>query len=366
MTLLSWSPIGRRGADTPTPTPPRKGEGLSIVALIAALALAGCSQESSREPFAESRTPPGLAERVAPPEGWAWGFLQVGEAPVQRYGVAAPPGAPRGEILILPDPGDSAEMWFETARDLGLRGHTVWVLEAPGQGGSGRYGLSGPPRGAAGEEAVRGVRAMLDGVIRPESRPVAVLADRRAAAVALAALAGRPAAGLILSAPAPEGEGGLAGRLGIGGEGWSRRTPDDVADKLTHDAARGGVRNAWKLANPDLRRPAAPLTLAQAPSPSAGAGVLVLTGDEAQQAQALCAGQCRLVRLPGAWPALHLEADAARARWLDEIDRFVRERRDHAALQSFSSPSPPDSVAARQATGEETPQDAASERRGGQ
>ena len=336
-----------------------------LAALIAALALAGCGDEASREPFAESRMPPGLAERFAPPEGWAWGLLQVGEAPAQRYGVAAPPGAPRGEVLILPDPGDSAETWFETARDLGRRGHTVWVLEAPGQGGSGRYGLSGPPRGAAGEDAVKGVRAMLDVVVRPERRPIVVLADRRAAGVALAALAGRPHAGLILSSPSDPGEAGLAGRLGLGGEGWSRRTPDDVAEGLTHDAPRGGVRNAWKLANPDLRRPAAPLSLAKPPS-SPGGPMLVLSGASTRAAQAVCVDGCRLVRVPVARPALHLEADASRARWLDEIDRFVRERRDHALLQSFSSPSPTDSFAAQTATGEETPPNAASERRGGQ
>lgn len=337
-----------------------------LAALIAVLALAGCGEDASREPFAESRMPPGLAERFAPPEGWAWGFLQVGEAPVQRYGVAAPPGAPRGEILILPDPGDSAETWFETVRDLGRRGHTVWVLEAPGQGGSGRYGLSGPPRGAAGEDALRGLRAMLDAVVRPQGRPIVVLADRRAAGVALAALETRPMSGLILSSPVDATEAGLAGRLGIGGESWSRRTPDDVADKLTHDVFRGGVRNAWKLANPDLRRPSAPLALREAPAPRGDYPSLVLSGGDGQGAKTLCAANCRLVLLPGARPALHLETDAIRARWLDEIDAFVRERRDHAPLQSFSSPAPADSFAARTATGEETPPHAASERRGGQ
>lgn len=341
----------------------------ALAALIVALALAGCGEQGSREPFAESRMPPGLAERFAPPEGWAWGFLQVGEAPVQRYGVVAPPGAPRGEILILPDPGDSAEVWFETARDLGLRGHTVWILEAPGQGGSGRYGLSGPPRSAAGEDAARGVRAMLDVVIRPRDRPLVVLADRRASGGALAALQGRSAVDLILSSPVIEAASGqpLTGRLGIGGDGWSRKTPDDVAEKLTHDPARGAVRNAWKLANPDLRRPFAPLSTPQRPSLPTGDAVLVLTGDPASKDEMLCeAGRCRSIDHPGAWPALHLETDAVRARWLDEIDGFVRERRDHALLQSFSSPRQTDSFAARQATGEETPQDAASERRGGQ
>ena len=205
---------------------------------------------------------------------------------------------------------------------------------------------------------------MLDVIVRPGARPVVVLADRSAAGVAMAALADRPQSGLILSAPTVSGEAGLAGRLGIGGEAWSRGAPDDVAGHLTHDAARGGVRNAWKLANPDLRRPGAPLALAKTPPPPRE-GLLVLAGDEAA-ARELCAGECRPVRLPGARPALQLEIDAVRDRWLEEIDRFVRERRDHAMSQSFSSPAPADSFAARTATGEETPPHAASERRGGQ
>src|SRR5262249_31672451 len=92
----------------------------------------------SRDGFADSRPPPGLAERFYPPEDWAWGFLQVGDAPAQRYGVAAPPVTPRADVLILPDYGESAETWFETARDLTASGYVVWVLEGVGQGGSGR------------------------------------------------------------------------------------------------------------------------------------------------------------------------------------------------------------------------------------
>ena len=104
---------------------------------IAAGLLGACSGSGDLAPFAESRTPASLAERFYPPEGWAWGFVRIGEAPDQRYGVAAPNGVPRAEILILPDYGETAETWFETVRDLNHRGFAVWVLEGAGQGGSG-------------------------------------------------------------------------------------------------------------------------------------------------------------------------------------------------------------------------------------
>ena len=342
-----------------------------LAALIAVLALAGCGEKTAHEPFAESRMPPALAERFAPPEGWAWGFLQVGDAPVQRYGVAAPPGAPRGEVLILPDPGDSAEVWFETVRDLNARGIIVWVLEAPAQGGSGRYGVTGQSRSAAGQDAARGVRAMIDAIVRPEGRALIVMTDRKATASGLAGLAGRPVAGLVLSSPKIEAKGGqpLGARLGLGESAWKRDYPDDVSLKLTHDRSRGRVRNAWKLANPDLREPPAPLVMAEAPvAPTGDVGVLLLASVSPTGAMSnLCpAGRCEQGILPNAWPALHLEADPARAQWLDAIDRFVKARTAHAVLQRFSSRQPPYSVRAHEATGEETPQDAASERRGGQ
>src|SRR5665213_1874731 len=107
-----------------------------IISVILAGLLAACGG-GDRSPFADSRMPPDLAERFYPPEGWAWGFVKVGDAPAQLYGVAAPAGAPRGDILILADYGELAETWFETARDLNRRGYAVWILEGAGQGGSG-------------------------------------------------------------------------------------------------------------------------------------------------------------------------------------------------------------------------------------
>ncbi|HWU13389.1 MAG TPA: alpha/beta hydrolase, partial [Caulobacter sp.] len=108
------------------------------LALLLALPLAACGDEDVRAPFADSRTPPSLDVRFQPPAGWAWGYVKVGDDLVQRYGVSAPQGSLRGQILILPAYGESAEAWFETARDLNDRDYVVWILERQGQGGSER------------------------------------------------------------------------------------------------------------------------------------------------------------------------------------------------------------------------------------
>src|SRR5450432_3019684 len=108
-----------------------------VISVVLAGLLVACGG-GDRSPFADSRTPPGLAERFYPPEGWAWGYVKVGDAPAQRYGVAAGAGVRHADILILTDYGEIAETWFETARDLNRRGYAVWILDGAGQGGSGR------------------------------------------------------------------------------------------------------------------------------------------------------------------------------------------------------------------------------------
>ena len=140
-----------------------------VLILFAALVLAACDPGQGREAFTDSRPPPSLAPRFLAPEGWAWGVVQAEGQPQLRYGVSSPVGTgTRGHVLIVPAYGESAEVWFETARQLNAQGYAVWVLERAGQGGSGRY-LSPHDLGhsdgfEAGAEAVRGLIA---GVIRP-------------------------------------------------------------------------------------------------------------------------------------------------------------------------------------------------------
>ncbi|PTT74835.1 alpha/beta hydrolase, partial [Pseudomonas sp. HMWF010] len=109
-----------------------------LLAALLILTLAGCGDAGSRAPFADSRTPPSIARRFYAPDNWAWGYVRVGDGPVQRYGVSSPPVGPRATVLILTGYGETAEKWFETVRHLNGAGFTVWVLERQGQGGSER------------------------------------------------------------------------------------------------------------------------------------------------------------------------------------------------------------------------------------
>jgi lysophospholipase len=316
--------------------------GAALALLAALLLLAGPIGRDNRDGFADSRPPPALPERFYPPENWAWGFIQVGDAPAQRYGVAAPPVVARADVLILPDYGESAETWFETARDLTASGYAVWVLEGVGQGGSGR--LSG--RRDLGQLKsfdgdVAAVRAAIDLLIRPgPKRPLILLGEGVAAQTAVRAVetGARPAA-LILSAPACGG-GLAASAIGLltfgetrapGGEGWRRAGPDDVAQRRTHDAWRGGVSHAWQLVNPDLRMggPSLDWRVALQSLEAAAQGdvarvqtptlVLEPTGAE----RCLAPPGAQFQDIAGALPALELEDDVHRAPWLAAIRAVV-------------------------------------------
>lgn len=325
--------------------------------VLTALLLAACGAEEARAPFADSRIPPSLAPRFHPPEGWAWGFVQIGEAPPQRYGVAATPGAPQAHVLILTGSGETAEAWFETVRDLNGRGYAVWVLERTAQGGSGRYT---PVRDLVHvpsfDPDIAAARAMETVVIRPGvEQPLVVIGHGAGGLVALRAVqSGLAADGLILSAPVVD-DAGLrrsepqavwARRLALGwlrlpDAPWEREGPDAHARGLTGDVRRGVVQHAWQIANPDLRMggPSLGWTAAFLEASDAAKGqladmqapVLMLTaGRDAHTAAAArtCAAlpHCVEHRLADARPALHLERDAARLPWLEAVDAFVRKR----------------------------------------
>lgn len=316
--------------------------------------LAACGGGDGRAVFVESRIPPALSPRFWPPEGWAWGVIAVGEAPAQRYGVSSTAGAPAANILILAGYGESAEAWFETARDLNARGYGVWVLERTGQGGSARHVL---PRDLGHAPDFEGDIAAVKALARmirqasPET-PLVVLGHSVGGLVALAAAeGGLPADSLILSAPAfAEGaapswlvKAGLGRLPARWGEGWTREGPDGRAQGLTTDRWRGAVVRAWQTANPDLRMGGQSLGWRAAfaeTSEAIGPGLkgietptlLLSAGDDrhadaAAQARVCKAmARCRLHPLAGARHALHLERDAIRSPWLAAVDAFVRGR----------------------------------------
>ena len=301
--------------------------------------LAACGQVELGA-FVDSRAPPGLAERFYPPENWAWGLIAMG-GPAQRYGVAAPRLVSRAQVLIIPDYGESAETWFETARDLTDAGDVVWILEGVGQGGSGRLSA----RRDLGEVKrfdpdVAAVRAMIEAVIRQDGAPLTLIGQGDGALVAArAAETGARPAALILSAPdcrAPPGGGllrtiGLGGLRAAGGEPWRRDGPDAFDRGWTHDRWRGAVTQAWQLVNPDLRigGPSldwnAALGALQASASADVAKVrtptLIVEAGAPSPCLPVAGAQRRLIA--GAGRSLELEDDARRGPWLSAIEAFV-------------------------------------------
>ena len=327
-----------------------------FVALIL-LILPGCGR-GDLSPSTESRTPPDLAGRFFPPSGWAWGWIQVGAQPAQRYGVASTSRVPRANVMILTGYGESAETWFETVGNLTDQGYAVWVLERAGQGGSQRYV---PPRDLGHTPSfdpdIAAAKAMVRQVVRRRSGvPVVLLGYADGAVVTLRAVEeGLQVDGMILvSLPSimetPLASAGLLGRFvgadrrpPLGWRPWSRSTPDDRAHGLTHDSWRGAVNKAWQTANPDLRMSAPSAGWRAALVEANGAArrvagrirnpLLITAAAPAEQRdRALCQAisGCVLITLPGAGPALHLEDDRWRAPWLVAVLGFIEARADAA------------------------------------
>jgi lysophospholipase len=323
---------------------------LALVVAAIVLALVGAAGGDNRDVFADSRPPPDLPERFYPPEDWAWGEVQAVGGPVQRYGVSAPSTAPRADVLILPDYGESAETWFETARELNAAGYVVWVLEGVGQGGSAR--LSG--HRDLGElrnfdADLAGVQAMIDPMIRPApvirpdpGRPLVLLGQGVGALIAARVAERRSsAAGVVLSEPRCAGgsAGGALVYLGLGAirapgaEAWARVGRNDFAAHRTHDAWRGAVTHAWQTANPDLRMGGPSLDWGVALArlqrdAEAGAGSLktpTLVIDDGKPRACLAPPVAVRRSLVGADPALELEDDRWRRPWLAAVLAFLGE-----------------------------------------
>lgn len=317
--------------------------------------LTGCGGADERGAFTDSRIPPALGPRFWAPEGWAWGLIGVGDAPVQRYGVSGPTITPKGNILVLAGYGESAEVWFETARDLNAAGYGVWVMERAGQGGSQRYvsprDLGHAPDFADDIAATRTLSRMI--VSGAPGTPLILLGHAEGGLIATAAIedGGLPVDGLILSAPAlkasaqPDWQGWLT-KVGLGrvpasfDYGW-RREPPVGGNPLTSDPQRGAVQKAWQLANPDLRmggqsigwkaafRQTAGSTPARLKSVETPALLLIAGRDgDAGHLKQACSrmGGCTSRVFDGGRHALHLERDPLRRPWLEAIDSFTRTR----------------------------------------
>lgn len=327
--------------------------------------LSGCGGADDRAPFTDSRIPPSLGPGFWAPEGWAWGLIGVGDAPVQRYGVSSTLGTPRANIVILTGQGETAEVWFETVRELNTAGHTVWVLERAGQGGSARYG--GPHdliHAPTFDDDVAAVRTLTRTLAHgsPDT-PVILIGGGMGGLIALrAAQQGASVDGLVLSAPDLKPDGALDGwqswlaRVGLGalpqglGAGWKRDAPDAFARGLTGDRDRGGLQAVWQTANPDLRMGGVSLgwrgAFAQAATAASdGAATTrtptLLLAAQGGEGEAVCVTlpTCRATPLASARALPHLDRAAVRAAWRAGLESFVAER--IAAREAARFPPPP-------------------------
>ncbi|HXQ14525.1 MAG TPA: alpha/beta hydrolase [Caulobacteraceae bacterium] len=315
---------------------------LALVVAAVIFVLVNLGGHDNRDAFADSRPPPDFAERFYPPENWAWGEIQPDGGQVQRYGVSGAAVVSRADILILPDYGESAETWFETARDLNAAGYTVWVLEGVGQGGSARItGHRDLGELRSFDHDLAAIRAMTQGVIKPAPGRAFVILGEGVGALLAARDAETDAAasGVILSAPhcAPAIPGGTLTYLGLGtfrapgGDAWSRAGPDDFAAHRTHDRWRGAVTHAWQLTNPDLRLGGPSLdwqaALADlqrdAEASAARLKIAALVIDDGKPRACLAPPVALRRSLIGADQALELEDDRWRAPWLAEVAAFI-------------------------------------------
>lgn len=231
----------------------------STLLLLIAITLAGCGKDNGKA-FLDSRTPPALGPRFWKPDGWAWGVVRVSGAPEIRYGVSAPAGPPSPRVVVIATGyGESAEVYYETARDLNARGWAVWVIESHGQGGSGRFpGSRDIGRSAGFDKDATAIRSLLDNVVRPARGDEVVLAAHGTAAYGAlqAAEAGlRQVDRLViwsadLTAPANPETAARMTRLGLGG---LRATGGPWRRPAVNIAGRATLPLAWSVANPDLR-----------------------------------------------------------------------------------------------------------------
>jgi lysophospholipase len=313
----------------------RAGLALALLVLLAA-----CGERTAA-PFFDSRTPPQVPPSAWPPHGWAWGSLRVGDAPPMRYGVSAPSTPALAHVVVLPGYGESAEVYFETARDLNARGIVVWVLEGAGQGGSARVAW---PRDAVHTQSLdtdaAAVGRLIREVVRPlPGRPVTIAAHGQGALPALLAVEGglREVDGIYLWSPdlrSPEltnaaavlGRTAAARLRALGEKGWERPNQD-----LTR---REALPQAWALANPDLRTGGASwgrlAAVAGALKTIEAGGRLrtvtapvVVRGEPTVALRSLCSrlSACRLEATAGG--PEHLANDPIRDDWLNALGQFT-------------------------------------------
>ncbi|OYW78913.1 MAG: hypothetical protein B7Z26_08970, partial [Asticcacaulis sp. 32-58-5] len=211
------------------------------------ICVSGCTKNQGEathpadKAIVDSQIPPGLAPQYFPPAGFVWNGFKSGNLPEARYSVASPSTNPASHVLIIADAVFPAEAYFGLARDFISLNYTVWIYEAPGQVGAGRYFLQGDHIHTPDyRHSVNSVQDLIITVIRPTTKqPVYILGTGTGALTALSIDADKAnIGGIIVYSPylsAPESASVAWRGEDIPSDEWAR------------------IGHKWQKANPDLR-----------------------------------------------------------------------------------------------------------------
>ena len=207
------------------------------------------------------------------PPGATVGVATTADRRQLRFATFAPHGTPRGTVLLLQGRAEFIERWFETVRDLQVRGFAVVAFDWRGQGGSERM-TRNPRKGHVANFRAydRDLAAILDGVVATMPGPLYVLAHSTGGLIAVAnapRLAGRVRR-LVMTAPFfGLGEFAVSERVGRilarafrlvglgrlyvpGGNGTPILTTPFAGNRLTSDPARHARGATISRAHPDV------------------------------------------------------------------------------------------------------------------
>ena len=309
----------------------RRGQAAAALALaLSGLASCGPGAKAPDLPHA----PASLTPRFYAPRGWTWGSLKLKDGTALRYGVASPPVVPRGDVLLIADRAEPAEVWFETAGELIERGYTVWALEP------------GTSKSASALDPANGAfSGMVGDVIRPH-RKLVVAAQGLGATLAIRGLSetgvGR-VTGAVLASPALAPAGidlGVSPNQVQTAAEWASRLrmgwvelPGDGQPRLGTapvgmDPKRAGVAAAWRRSDPALKSKRTTLgwvwgydsSIRAAQAPEAATMPVVMAATAGDQRAAWACTQlktCKLWAVPTSAP--HLARDEMRKLWLARI-----------------------------------------------
>ena len=311
-----------------------------------------------------ARRYPSLPERFLPPPGFAWGSWTTADGAVLRWG-HLPAANAKAECVLVGGFGEFIEKQFETVRDLGSRGITVWCLDWRGQGGSIRpRRLPTRPRARKFDRDAADLAAFAR--IKLTGRlPRLLVAHSMGGAIALLCLrrnprlfdaavlsspmvglrTGRVPVGLIRCITGPARAAGLGFCFIPGAHKWRPdRIPSPERSRASTDPERCRLRHAWFSAEPALRLDEATygwvdsalglvkriskpefLVAIDTPVLLGRPGREVVVSKKAQRRAARLLPNCTLVELAESKHDPFLERDQIRDYWLACLDRFVAE-----------------------------------------